>query len=106
MAIEYWRGYMNWPLDPQWKCEVCGGLSLMWGLVHAQCRCTTCHTHYRMRDENGEEVTTPIWMIRPEYAQVVKEMYKEKPMPIEMMDIQEMHRRIDAREKAEMASGD
>ena len=66
--MEYWRGYMNWPLDPAWACETCGDCTLVWGLPHGVCRCTTCHTQYAMRTD-GERVKTPISRLKPEYKQ-------------------------------------
>ena len=90
--MEYWKGYMDWPLDQKWACEVCGGQTLIWGMVHAQCRCGICHTHYHMRDD-GKRVTIPIWQIKPEYATVVKEMWQEYQRPIEELDTGEMSRR-------------
>ena len=65
--MEEWSGWMNWPLAISWRCETCGEVSLTWGLVHATCRCDTCHTQYRMRDETGKVVAIPINQYKPEY---------------------------------------
>lgn len=65
--MEEWRGYMNWPLNPDWKCQTCGGRSLIWGMQHAACRCDTCHTEYYMRDARKNIIDTPICMLKDEY---------------------------------------
>jgi len=50
---------MDWPIDHDWKCEVCDTFSgLTWGFSHGECRCNKCHAIYRMR-VNQEIVTTP-----------------------------------------------
>lgn len=81
--MEYWRGYMSWPIDPDWKCQTCGGPSLIWGLVNGQCRCMKCHTQYFMKDEKGDRVTTPICWLRPEFQEPAREFWKENGTPID-----------------------
>ena len=66
--MEYWHGYMDWPLDPNWACEICGHHVLIWGFVHGVCRCETCHTQYAMRVD-GERVETPSCRLKLEYRQ-------------------------------------
>ncbi len=100
--MEYWEGAMNWPLAADWICETCGlgpgdgdrakdehsvlvsiWGSLTWGIVHATCRCNRCHTQYRMRDAEGEVVTTPICNLKPEYQEPAKWAWKEWGEPID-----------------------
>lgn len=81
--MDYWRGFMNWPLDKDWVCETCneyGGLT--WGFVHATCRCNNCHTQYSMRDENGDIIDFPISLLKDEYKTPAKEGYKKYQRPI------------------------
>ena len=82
--MEYWQGYMNWPLQKDWKCEICGKRGLIWGLAHAQCRCDNCHTEYYMRD-NDKDTTldVPKCMLKPEYKLAFLKIYQETPMKIE-----------------------
>lgn len=80
----YWQGNMNWPLAPDWKCEICGkNEGLTWGLVHAQCRCNNCHTPYRMRDEMEIVVNIPICQLKPEYYEAFKTIWEIYHIPIE-----------------------
>jgi len=77
--MDYWHGVMNWPINPNWVCEICGGFhGMTWGLVHAECRCNNCHTQYMMRD--GQDIVIyPICLLKPEYRQPAKlgfEMYQ------------------------------
>ena len=81
--MEEWRGEMDWPRDANWRCEICDGVWLIWGFVHAQCRCQTCHTQYRMRDEKGERVIRPICQLRPEYYEVAKTAWQKDHKPID-----------------------
>ena len=83
--MDYWRGYMNWPLDEGWSCETCGNRILIWGLIHGICRCDTCHTEYSMRDSSQDDnlvVTIPICILKPEYKQHVKSGWKLFHNPI------------------------
>ena len=78
--MEYWRGDMNWEVVDGWVCETCGKDStwLIWGLRHAECRCTNCHTQYMMRDEDTKIVNVPISQLKEEYkisARIGYEMY-------------------------------
>ena len=73
-----WDEYrMDWPLDKDWVCEICGKRNLMWGFIHAQCRCAICHTQYRMRDGGGNVVRKPIIYLKPEYYEVIKLIWDE-----------------------------
>lgn len=82
--MEYWQGYMNWPLDQNWKCEICGKYGeLTWGLAHAHCRCNRCHAQYRMRDEQGNVVTKPICQLKPEYYVAAKIGVKTFQKPLD-----------------------
>jgi len=66
--MEYWQGYMTWPLEKDWKCETCEEyVELIWGLVHGVCRCNRCHTQYTMYDSNKEIVKIPICLLKEEY---------------------------------------
>lgn len=81
--IYYWQGFMNWPLDENWKCEICGSRRLTWGLVHAQCRCDVCHTQYRMREKEGKVVTIPICQLKPEYCIPAKLGWSKLKKPVD-----------------------
>ncbi len=86
----YWKGVMNWPIDGDWKCEVCeethllGEYFLEWGLAHGVCRCTNCHTEYRMRDKEGNVTDTPICTVKKEYMERVKVLWKKSKKVDEM----------------------
>jgi hypothetical protein len=76
--MNYWSGYMNWPLDEDWRCEICGGYyGLTWGMVHAECRCNNCHALYSMRanDEQRTVLTKPRLILRAEFIQPAKEAW-------------------------------
>jgi len=81
--MEYWSGYMDWPLDSDWRCEICGGRSMTWGFVHAQCRCNNCHTQYMMRDAKRQRVTVPISMLKPEYKAPAKSAWAALRIPVD-----------------------
>ena len=67
--MNYWEGIMNWGLDTNWKCKICGkNFGLEWGITHAQCRCNNCHAEYRMRDNENKIVTTPILQVKPDFV--------------------------------------
>ena len=76
---------MDWPLDPNWKCETCGGnYALIWGLVHGECRCSLCHAEYTMRDwskEGNPTVTTPISKLKEEYKAPAKLAWERFHIP-------------------------
>jgi len=83
MALEYWRGVMDWPFDRGWKCIVCGYASGMtWGLVHGICRCNRCHTQYAMRVD-GQRTTTPRCRLKPEYLAAAIAGWKLFQKPID-----------------------
>ena len=77
---EYWKCYMDWPLDKNWNCETCGTSGpLTWGLMNGRCRCDTCHTQYMMRDYSKEckpIVNMPINKLRDKYKQPAREGWK------------------------------
>jgi len=83
--MDEWYGAMDWPVVAGWRCEVCGAGPeyLIWGLVHAQCRCDRCHTRYRMRDERRNVVTTPICQLKEEYYEQVKRGWALFQKPID-----------------------
>lgn len=86
--MEYWRGYMDWPLDKKWVCPTCGhNVGLEWGMVHAQCRCNNCHTQFTMRagDEARTILTTPKCTLKPEYVEPVKKIYAEHGVTLDDM---------------------
>ena len=80
--MEAWYGVMDWPLDVNWKCEICGEVNLLWGIPHALCRCETCHTQYRMRDEEDKVVTIPICQLKEEYYEPAKILYQKLKIPM------------------------
>jgi hypothetical protein len=81
--MQYWRGFMNWPLDRDWKCPTCGERVLIWGFIHAQCRCDVCHTEFHMRDlETNDVVNIPILMLKKEYQEPAKLGYEHLKKPI------------------------
>ena len=83
--MEYWRGFMSWPIDRNWKCPTCGAgrNMLIWGMIHAQCRCDKCHTEFYMRDfETKEILTTPFCMLREEYKEPARFAFKHYEKPI------------------------
>ena len=84
--MEYWRGYMDWPLDKDWKCPTCNeNAGLEWGLVHAQCRCNNCHTEFTMRqdDEQRTIVKTPICTLKDEYKEPIRQVWQKYHIPLE-----------------------
>lgn len=84
--MNYWQGYMDWPLDENWKCVICGGYyGLTWGLVHGECRCNQCHAVYQMRanDEKRTILTIPQCLIKPAFANAAKEFYAQTGRPID-----------------------
>jgi len=81
--MEYWKGYMDWPLKKGWVCETCNeNKGLTWGLIHAECRCNQCHTQYYMRDKNQKAVEIPISLLKEEYKAPAKAGWKVYQVPI------------------------
>ena len=82
--MEYWRGIVTWEIDKDWKCDICGDTShfLIWGLVHAECRCNRCHAPYILQDDNGY-VTRPILNIKPEYIEPAKAGWPHLMKPLD-----------------------
>ena len=86
IAVEYWRGYMDWPLDENWKCDICDGyFGLTWGLVHGECRCNRCHAIYQMcaNDKERTVLIKPICLVRPIFIQPAKLFYEHTGKPID-----------------------
>lgn len=82
--MNYWRGYMDWPLDPDWKCPTCDtNVGLEWGMIHAQCRCNQCHGQFTMRknDEARTIVTRPISELREEYKEPARQLWQKYHTP-------------------------
>lgn len=80
VKMEYWRGIMNWPIEAEWKCEVCEQhAGLEWGFVHAECRCNHCHAVYMMRakDETRTILTIPRMNMRQEWMQPILDGWAE-----------------------------
>ena len=80
--MNYWKDRMNWNLDKDWTCVVCGARELTWGMAHARCRCDNCHAEYKMRDTNEDIVMVPIWQCKEEYRNGLKEGWKELQKPV------------------------
>ena len=80
-----WRGAMDWPVDEGWKCQTCEASSfwLVWGFIHAHCRCVKCHTEYFMRDENKQRVTRPICLLKDEYKTPARVGWLEYKTPVD-----------------------
>lgn len=75
---------MDWQVDEDWICEICNTKSrLVWGMVHAECRCNNCHAIYIMRDDNGNRITKPIINIKDDYIQPAKDGYVKLQKPID-----------------------
>ena len=78
---------MNWPIKWGWKCEICGNqpvgidgigllsVGLYWGIVHARCYCSKCHTPYRMRDKDDNVVITPICQVKEDWIETTKSLW-------------------------------
>ena len=80
--MKAWYGVMDWPLDANWKCEICGEVNLLWGLCHGTCRCEVCHTQYRMKDEEYRVVKVPICQLKEEYYEPAKILYQKFKTPM------------------------
>lgn len=104
--MNYWEGVMNWPIDSDWECEVCGMVpprslveflmkrqpSLVWGFVNGTCRCGVCHTQYAMRDYDAEgkpPVTRPICRLKPEYKAAFIKLWAEHHRPVDQITDEE-----------------
>ena len=86
--MNYWQGYMNWPVKKGWKCETCSEYSGMtWGMPHAVCRCNVCHAQYTMRPD-GDIVDVPVPMMKDEYKDAAKNGWKMYKKPISEWDDQ------------------
>lgn len=99
--MEYWEGYMNWPLIDGWKCQTCGtNAGLTWGFVHAECRCNKCHTGYYMRAD-GKVTDTPVCLLKSEYREPARIGYDIYNIPISEWTDAEWDRAIEAAKKGD-----
>jgi len=81
--MEYWRGAMNWPIPPDWKCPICDQrYGLTWGLVHGECRCNLCHAIFSMGASNAM-LPAPKLRIRTEYLGAAKSLWAIKRLPLD-----------------------
>lgn len=81
---------MDWPLDKDWSCVICGARALTWGFVYGECRCDSCHTTYMMRDYRAEfqprvtrRVTRPISLIKEGWLEPAREAWKIYSKPLD-----------------------
>ena len=78
---------MNWPLDEDWVCPICGERAgLTWGFIHGECRCNNCHAEFMMRDHDNNILTTPMSLVKEEYAEPAKFAWKNWHIPLDMLD--------------------
>lgn len=93
--MEYWRRDMNWPLDKDWKCPICGARNLTWGLSHGECRCDSCHVQFMMRE--GETIlTVPQCTLKSKYFTPFKRLWEGSGRPISTITKEEMNAELDA----------
>lgn len=104
--MEYWYGFMDWPLKENWKCEICGNRILIWGLHHGTCRCDKCHVEYRMRDEQNKVVNVPISQLKSEYYQPFKEIYDRCQKTIDQVTDDEWNAVLDIARKDSAKAGE
>jgi len=83
--MDYWRGYMDWPLASEWECIVCGARVLVWGFIHGICRCEHCHAEYAMLDRS-KRVTVPISLLKDEYVEPAKYLWGKYHKPLDEYD--------------------
>lgn len=80
--MDYWKGFMDWPLAPDWACEFCGEQAgLTWGMPHGMCRCNNCHAVYRMYDEDGKRTAVPQDAMKSEYSAAFRLIWAELQIP-------------------------
>ena len=85
--MQYWDGFMNWPINSDWRCEICGnGPLLEWGFQHARCRCIQCHTQYMMREitdgKYGPRLAVPICQLKAEYKAPAQWLWNTRHLPL------------------------
>jgi hypothetical protein len=82
---DYWSGWMNWPLDPDWRCETCKSehISLTWGFIDGVCHCDVCHTVYTMRPD-GEITTVPVCIHKPEMIPAIRAGWQAFKQPLSL----------------------
>ena len=75
---------MSWPVVRGWTCQTCGtdANGLIWGILHARCRCRVCHTQYHMRDASDEVTDTPICCLKDEYKGPARVGYAKYRKPL------------------------
>ena len=93
--MEYWRGYMDWPIDPEWYCEICGDNVLIWGLVHGVCRCRSCHVQYDMGNAK-EPRTTPLCMLKEDYREPYLWTWDRMQKPVDELTDEQWDMAFDA----------
>jgi hypothetical protein len=82
--MEWWSGNMDWPLDAEWKCPICGRRRLIWGLAHGVCRCDQCHTQYNMR-YGDFHVTAPVCMLTDAYRPAFEHIWQQSAKPADQV---------------------
>jgi len=83
--VAMWRGHMDWPVDPTWRCPICGQSRLIWGVVHGWCRCFTCHAVYTMFSADHERLTTPRTLVREDSYQAFKLIWERHHIPFDLV---------------------
>jgi len=84
MALEYWNGWMNWPVRLGWTCQTCGKDHgwLEWGIVHGTCRCGNCHTQYDMGTARQKKLE-PQCRLKSEYKAPAKWAWEQWQIPVD-----------------------
>ena len=73
-------GDMNWPIDHNWKCEVCEHSDLRWTLVFGEARCNRCGTLYSLFDRKTEQRRIiPQSMSKENWLPAVEEAWTQYP---------------------------
>ena len=90
--MEYWKGTVDWPISPDWKCQTCGTkpitvgnsiiAGLTWGFVNGTFRCDECHTQYSLR-EGQTILPNPTCRLKSEYVDKVKLAWTKYHTPID-----------------------
>ena len=94
--MSQWYGYMDWPLEPGWQCEICErqhpwDTVLVWGLRTGLCRCNSCGARYDMYDwYEGAERTAPKLLIRSGFAPAARLIWAAKETPMEEWSIDDL----------------
>lgn len=81
--MKQWNGFVNVPIDRNWKCETCNERhDLIWGLVSGHCRCSYCHTEYDLMDDNMRLMSVPKSLIRDEYKLPIAKKFNSLKKPL------------------------